>query len=89
MYTEFDFQTKIVNELIAVSSYREVKNIIDSSLTKLREQDISEHQMSKIVDDILQELKRISQTKLPYDQYANIITAQIYLKKAIENVKHS
>ncbi|MCU7552291.1 hypothetical protein OCK74_24440 [Chitinophagaceae bacterium LB-8] len=69
----------MINELLNAASFAEVKYKIDATLLKLKDQNILESRIMKFMDDTIMELKSLNQTKLPYQQYANIITAKVHL----------
>ena len=75
------YQNKLINEVLAASCFREIKNSINDTFSSLKKQSVDDDQVLVLVDDTLKELKTLNQSKLSYDQHANIITAKIHLKE--------
>lgn len=75
------YQNKLINEVLAASCFREVKDGIDDTFSGLKKQNVTGDRVLDLVDDTLKELKTLNQRKLSYDQHANIITAKVYLQQ--------
>jgi hypothetical protein len=75
------YQNKLINEVLAASCFRDVKNGINDTFFGLKKQNVADDQVLVLVDDTLKELKNLNQRKLSYDQHANIITAKLHLKQ--------
>ena len=71
----------MVNEVLTASSFGEVKSNIDATLLSLQKQNVSGDNILSFLDSTLKEFKSLNQSRLPYDQYANIITAKVHLKE--------
>jgi hypothetical protein len=75
------YRSKMITEVVSASSFREVKSSIDATVSKLKEQNVSEQEILKLIDEMLNELKALSQCKLSYHQDANIISANVHLEE--------
>ena len=73
------YQHKMISGILNASSFREVRNCIDAALSKLKGQDAKESHIITLIGDTLKELKKLNEAKLPYDQHANIISAEVHL----------
>jgi hypothetical protein len=75
------YQNKLISGVLAASCFREVKSGINSTLAGLVSQDTPYENLLILVDSTLKELRSLNQTKLSYDQHANIISAKVLLKE--------
>jgi hypothetical protein len=75
------YQSKMINEVLTAASFSEVKNNIDTTFLNLKKQSVSENEIMALVEETLQELKSLNQSRLPYHQYANIISAKVHLRE--------
>ena len=75
------YQTKLIHEVLTAACFREVKSNINKTFSSLTKQNIADDQILVLVADTLKELKALHQSKLSYDQHANVITAKVYLKE--------
>jgi hypothetical protein len=75
------YQDRIIQDVLSACSFPEVKNAIDKTFSRLKKQHMADEQLMKLVDDTVNELEILHQTRLPYDQCANIITARVHLKE--------
>lgn len=75
------YRSKVISEVLSSSSYEEVKSSIDATYSKLKEQNVSEYEIIKLIDEMLLELKSLIQYNLTYLQNANVISAKVLLKE--------
>jgi hypothetical protein len=71
----------MINEVLSACSLGEVKNAINTTIVKLKQQGASENQIAALMDGTLKELRALNESKLPYDQYANLISAKVYIRE--------
>ena len=75
------YRSNLVNDILTASTFLEVKDRINESIVKLKAQNISPKDLDKYIVTTLADLKDLNESVLGYDQYANIITAKVYLKE--------
>jgi hypothetical protein len=75
------YRDRLIQDVLRACSFHEVKNTIDNTFSRLKKQQMADYQLMKLVDDTVSELEILNQARLSYDQYANIITAQVHLKE--------
>ena len=75
------YQSKLISEVLLASCFSEVKDRVKNTFSSLKKQNVSDDEILKLVDHTLKELKTLNQSKLSYDQHANIITAKMHLKQ--------
>jgi hypothetical protein len=75
------YQSKLISELLAAPGFPEVKDSINNTFASLKKQNVGDEEILKLVDHTLKELKTLDQSKLSYDQHANIITAKVHLQQ--------
>ena len=75
------YQNKLINEVLAASTFQEVKNGINDTFSALKKQNVADKQVLDLVEEALKELKSLNQRKLSYDQHANIISAKLQLQQ--------
>lgn len=75
------YQSKLISEVLAAPGFPEVKNNINSIFYSLKKQSVGDDQVLQLVDQILQELKILEQSRLSYEQHANIISAKMHLQQ--------
>lgn len=75
------YRSNLVNDILMASTFQEVKERINESIIKLKAQKISPNDLDKYIVTTLADLKDLNESALGYDQYANIITAKVYLKE--------
>jgi hypothetical protein len=75
------YQSKLVSEILAAPGFSEVKDGINNMFSSLKKHNVGDDQVFKLVEHTLKELKILNQSKLSYDQHANIITAKVHLQQ--------
>ena len=75
------YRSNLVNDILMASTFLEVKDRINENIVKLKAQNISPKDLDKYIATALADLKDLNESVLGYDQYANIITAKVYLKE--------
>jgi hypothetical protein len=75
------YQSKLISEVLAAPGFPEVKDGINNTFSSLKKHNVGDDQILKLVEHTLKELKILNQSKLSYDQHANIITAKVHLQQ--------
>jgi len=75
------YQSKLISEVLTAPGLREVKNGINNTFSSLKTQNVGDGEVLKLVDHTMKELRTLNQSKLSYDQHANIISAKEHLKQ--------
>jgi hypothetical protein len=75
------YRNNLVCDILSATCFSELKSNIDTIISKIRSQNLTENQMLILFNETLQELKQLNEGRLPYDQHANIISAKNILKE--------
>jgi hypothetical protein len=75
------YQNNLVSDILRASCFSDLKNSIDAIISKLKSQDLPENQVQILFNETLKELKQLNESRLSYDQHANIISAKNILKQ--------
>jgi elongation factor P--beta-lysine ligase len=75
------YRSNLVNDILMAVSFQEVKTRIQENIEKLKAQKVPDNDIDKFIAITLTDLKDLNQSALGYDQYANIITAKVFLEE--------
>jgi len=75
------YRSNLVNDILMAASFQEVKARIQENVEKLKAQKVPDKDIEKFIAITLTDLQDLNQSVLGYDQYANIITAKVFLEE--------
>jgi hypothetical protein len=75
------YRSNLVNDILMAVSFQEVKTRIQENIEKLKAQKVPDKDIDKFIAITLTDLNDLNQSALGYDQYANIITAKVFLEE--------
>ena len=61
------FKDDLISEILSSSGFGELKNNIETLISKFKSQGLNENQMTVLLNDTLRDLKHLNEGRFPYE----------------------